>query len=218
MSTTSTAPPHASTPTMAVLTKLLVNGGTILFWYHIQSIITSTVLECMYGMPLKGLRLRRVQPGTLAYSSHRALAYIISAIGLFAYRAASELSTIPPSMYAVLHVSPYAQEADIRKSYRHLARIYHPDKVGPAYEHVFMVIHEAYSTLVDPVLRYAYDRFGHQVIHWENASSVHDYMAIGMETFIYAQISIAGIHAVNWLFSRKDARHFFGLGTYVSDR
>lgn len=202
---------------MAALNKLLINGGTILFWYHIQGILTNAVLEFLYGMPLKGLRLRRVQPGTLAYSSHRALSYLISAFGIFAYRAASELYTIPKSLYAVLQVNPYALEADIRKSYRHLARTYHPDKVGTAYEHVFMSIHEAYSTLMDPVLRYAYDRFGHQVIHWEKASSVHDYMAIGMETFIYAQISIAGIHAVNWLFSRKDTRHFFALGTYVSD-
>ncbi|WFD34106.1 hypothetical protein MCUN1_000938 [Malassezia cuniculi] len=165
-------------------------------------------------MPFKPLKLRTANPGSLASGSHRAAAYLIAAIGLFAFRLVREILDMETSMYTVLHVGYNATEGDIRKSYRELARIYHPDKVGPEKEHIFVGIHDAYSTLADPVLRFAYDRFGAQVTEWRHASSVHDYMATGMEMFFYAQLYIIGIHAFNWLISRHDARNIYTLGTY----
>lgn len=200
---------------------LLQSVGTIIFWHNIQAVVTSVVLRCAYSFPVEAMRLKTAAPSSLAAGSHRAAAYMVTAIGLFAYRVISELYELPTSMYSVLRVSPTAHESDIRKSYRHLARAYHPDKVGFEHEDVFVRIHEAYSTLVDPVTRFAYDRcalanrFGHQAIGWRHASTIHDYMANGMELFVYAQLYIVGIHALNWLVSRGDRRYNYTLGTYV---
>ena len=58
-------------------------------------------------------------------------------------------------LYAVLGVSPNANDAAIRSAYRHLARRHHPDAGGD--ERVMMVLNKAWAILRDPDRRAAYD-------------------------------------------------------------
>ena len=62
--------------------------------------------------------------------------------------------------YQILEVSKDASEADIKKSYRKLARKYHPDsKPGDtAAEEKFKSISEAYSVLSEKEQRAEYDQ------------------------------------------------------------
>ncbi len=64
--------------------------------------------------------------------------------------------------YEVLGVAKGASKDEIKKSYRRLARQYHPDvsKETEA-ESKFKEINEAYEVLADEQKRAAYDRFGH---------------------------------------------------------
>jgi molecular chaperone DnaJ len=64
--------------------------------------------------------------------------------------------------YAILGVPRDADEGDLKKAYRHLARTYHPDK-NPGdkkAEDRFKEVSEAYTVLSDPDKRAHYDRFG----------------------------------------------------------
>ncbi len=63
--------------------------------------------------------------------------------------------------YQILGVPRDADESDIKKAYRKLARRYHPDvnKDGGA-EEKFKEVNEAYEVLKDREKRQAYDRFG----------------------------------------------------------
>jgi molecular chaperone DnaJ len=64
--------------------------------------------------------------------------------------------------YEILGVDRDASTEDIRKAYRRLARMYHPDvNKSPEAEERFKEINEAYEVLSDEQKRLAYDRFGH---------------------------------------------------------
>ncbi len=64
--------------------------------------------------------------------------------------------------YEVLSVDRGANADEIKKSYRKLARQYHPDvNKAPDAEAKFKEVNEAYEVLSDEKKRAAYDRFGH---------------------------------------------------------
>ncbi len=71
--------------------------------------------------------------------------------------------------YDILGVSRTADEKEIQKAYRNLARKYHPDvcKESGA-EEKFKTINEAYSVLSDSEKRAQYDNMGHET--YTNAS------------------------------------------------
>jgi molecular chaperone DnaJ len=64
--------------------------------------------------------------------------------------------------YAILGVPRDADDSALKKSYRHLARTYHPDRNpgDKSAEERFKEISEAYAVLSDPEKRAHYDRFG----------------------------------------------------------
>jgi curved DNA-binding protein CbpA len=63
--------------------------------------------------------------------------------------------------YAILGVTPWASEIDIRRAYRDLSKLYHPDTTqlpkDDAVE-IFRQINEAYATLSNADRRSDYDR------------------------------------------------------------
>lgn len=65
--------------------------------------------------------------------------------------------------YDLLGVGRDADEGELKKAYRNLAKEHHPDRnLGDdSAEHKFKEINEAYDVLKDPQTRAAYDRFGH---------------------------------------------------------
>src|SRR5947209_602401 len=63
--------------------------------------------------------------------------------------------------YAIMGLERSASPEDIKKTYRKLARKYHPDvSKEPNAEERFKEVQEAYETLKDPEKRAAYDQLG----------------------------------------------------------
>lgn len=63
--------------------------------------------------------------------------------------------------YALLGISPWASEIEIRRAYRDLSKLYHPDTTQLSKEVAtenFQKINEAYATLSNAERRTAYDR------------------------------------------------------------
>ena len=103
------------------------------------------------------------------------------------------------SLYDTLEVSESASQDDIKKSYRKLARKYHPDvnKQKEA-EEKFKEINAAYEILSDPQKRAQYDQFGDSMFGGQN---FHD--------FARAQGGAAGLDEML-------SRIFGGLGGFNS--
>jgi curved DNA-binding protein CbpA len=60
--------------------------------------------------------------------------------------------------YAILEVSPSATQSEIKRSYRRLARKYHPDLNQQARDQHIKLLNEAYKILSDPPQRATYDQ------------------------------------------------------------
>jgi molecular chaperone DnaJ len=86
--------------------------------------------------------------------------------------------------YELLNVPRSATESDIKKSFRKLAQVYHPDKnLGKKdSEETFKEINEAYEVLMDPDKRSAYDRFGHAGVGASNQSN-NPFGGMGFDPF-----------------------------------
>jgi molecular chaperone DnaJ len=72
------------------------------------------------------------------------------------------MATPKRDFYEVLGVGRGADDDELKKAYRRLAKQYHPDaNKEPGAEARFIEINEAYETLSDHDRRSAYDRYGH---------------------------------------------------------
>src|ERR687893_19869 len=105
-------------------------------------------------------------------------------------------STMPRDPYEVLGVSREADETQIKKAFRRLARELHPDVNAhdPEAEAKFKEAAEAYEVLSDSERRRTYDTYGHE----------------GLRTGGYAP-NFEGFGSVSDLFSA-----FFGSGGFES--
>lgn len=134
----------------------LVLWGT---WSAIETVGIRFLLEAVYSNPIKSIQLKRPPPRTPAADSHWIAARIIIALGYFMYAILQVLRSTEVSAYHKFGVSPCASEKDIKRHFRDLAKLYHPDKVGLAGEVKFLQLHEIYEVISEPVLRFAYDRY-----------------------------------------------------------
>ncbi len=64
--------------------------------------------------------------------------------------------------YEVLGVTKTANDEEIKRAFRRLAKTYHPDNKQTGDEAKFKEVGEAYAILSDPQKRRQYDQFGHQ--------------------------------------------------------
>jgi hypothetical protein len=117
----------------------------------------------------------------------------------------------PPNFYALLSVSPSVDEPTLKSAFRIYAKVNHPDRVGVQGEQKFIEARDAFDVLKSGIRRWAYDRFGPEVIGWEKeCTSVGDYLERGLMASCGFYIVTAIVMVLYAIFGQS------GFGAFVS--
>jgi len=98
------------------------------------------------------------------------------------------VATTKRDYYEVLGVARGANDDELKRAFRKLARQYHPDvNKEPAAEAMFKEIGEAYEVLSDPQKRQVYDQYGHAGLDNNAAGGFQGFEGFGSFADIFEQ-------------------------------
>ena len=133
------------------------------------------------------------QPGTPLYNKHRRRIHITVVLVYLLYTIyeADYWLRASGDFYSLLGVPHDADEKVIKSRFRRLAALHHPDKVASAAfggkesggadtDAYYVTLKNAQDTLTNPTKRFAYERFGPDVLQWQHVSSIKDYLWTGL--------------------------------------
>ncbi|KAG8810383.1 hypothetical protein FRC17_002953, partial [Serendipita sp. 399] len=120
-------------------------------------------------------------PNTPAFRLQQRISFSVVILLYLIYTSVQAYLQAPPNFYQSLGVSPEVDEGTLKAAFRAFARFNHPDKVGPSGEARFIEARNAFDTLRDSTKRFAYDRFGPDVLSWASeCTTVGDYIERGL--------------------------------------
>ncbi|KAI0317414.1 hypothetical protein OF83DRAFT_1058722 [Amylostereum chailletii] len=111
----------------------------------------------------------------------RRLTYAVVVFSYLVYNFVSAASSMPPNFYDWLGVPIDVDESGLKLAFRAFARRFHPDRVGPQGTMLFTVVRAGYEALMDPAKRWAYDRFGPEILaECQHCVTPRDYLMRGL--------------------------------------
>ncbi|KAF9243188.1 DnaJ-domain-containing protein [Melanogaster broomeanus] len=114
------------------------------------------------------------------YVQHYRYTYAAVVLCYLTYNFIDASRGLPKNFYELLGVEPRPDEGALKAAFRAFARKNHPDRVGSAGEAHFIAVRDAFEALKDPVVRFAYDRFGPDVLRWKECSTMKEYLRRGL--------------------------------------
>ncbi|KKA18569.1 Membrane associated DnaJ chaperone [Rasamsonia emersonii CBS 393.64] len=150
-------------------------------WAVLPNYVTSILQNVYYGITIRAGD-PRPQPGSPRYAKHRRRIFIFVITTYLLYTLYESFYQIRAAgdFYRLLGVSPRADEKAIKSRFRRLAAQHHPDKVtngeSAGADAFFVYLKQAQDTLLDPARRFAYDRFGPDVVQWRNRETMQDFL------------------------------------------
>ena len=161
-----------------------------------SQLATSWIQTIYYGVTIRAGDPKPA-PGSPRHASHRRVINILVVAAYLAYtiyEADHDLRTAS-SFYEDLGVPFDATDRDVKSRFRRLAALHHPDKAGAdAQDDVaryFIHLKLASDTLMDAARRFAYERFGPDVVDWQKCVTVRDYVNRGVLSGILPHYGVA---------------------------
>lgn len=148
--------------------------------------VTSILQNVYYGITIRAGE-PRPQPPSPRYARHRRRIFILVVTSYLLYTLYETFHQVQVTgdFYRALGVSPLADERTIKSRFRRLAAQHHPDKRGygdgdPSDDY-FVYLKLAQDTLLDPAKRFAYDRFGPDILSWGDRKTMQDFLFAGLQ-------------------------------------
>jgi len=154
---------------------------SLLGWSYIPDFITSTLL-----------RWTRPYLRTPVTHYHYRITFALVVLSYLTYNFFEASLSTPPNFYELLEISPGADEGKIKAAFRAFARKHHPDRVGSHGADLFVVVREGYEALMEPNKRWAYDRFGADILTCKECVTQREFLTRGL-------IQSLGFHIVSGL-------------------
>ena len=156
----------------------------------LPQLVTGWIQAIYYGIMIRAGDTKP-QPGTPLYVKHRRRIHITVVLAYLAYTIyeADYWMRQAGDFYQLLGVPLDADEKMIKSRFRRLAALHHPDKISSVFgsdrdtgaaDMYFVSLKTAQDTLSNPVKRYAYERFGPDIVQWQHCSTVKDYLWAGL--------------------------------------
>ncbi|TFY58426.1 hypothetical protein EVJ58_g6420 [Rhodofomes roseus] len=114
------------------------------------------------------------------YDRHYRYVYALTVISCLFFNFRNAALSMPPNYYEMLSADPNADENALKAAFRQFARKYHPDRVGPQGEALFIDVRDAFEALKNPTTRFAYDRFGPDALQWTHCATLREYIRQGL--------------------------------------
>lgn len=154
-------------------------------------------------------------PGSPRHTSHRNNIHILVVVAYLAYtifEANHDLRS-SPSFYAELGIPVTASDREVKSRFRRLAALHHPDKTSSEDQSAgafFIHLKIASDTLQDAAKRFAYERFGPDMLGWQKCVTIKDFVNHGAMTIIlpYYAVAAATIYIFG-LFGYMDFAKFY---------
>ncbi|KJZ79545.1 hypothetical protein HIM_01014 [Hirsutella minnesotensis 3608] len=169
---------------------------SIVGWWFLPSIATSWIQAIYYGFTIRAGDPKPAH-GSPRFNAHRRTINILVVATYLAYtifEADYDLRG-ESSFYRDLGVPLTAADREIKSRFRRLAAMHHPDKAGTAdatdSAAYFMHLKLASDTLQDAAKRFAYDRFGPEMVGWERSVTIRDFVSRGVLRGILPHYGVA---------------------------
>ncbi|KIL00886.1 hypothetical protein PAXRUDRAFT_29508 [Paxillus rubicundulus Ve08.2h10] len=163
-------------------------------WSYLPDIATRQALSIVHQLSFKFFRAPPPPPGSPTYVQHYRYAYATVVLCYLTYNFIDASRGLPKNFYELLWVEPRADEGGLKAAFRAFARKNHPDRVGPGGEAHFIAVRDAFEALKDPVVRFAYDRFGPDVLRWKECNTMKEYLRRGLvNSSMYHLMTGAGL-------------------------
>lgn len=138
-----------------VSSDALASFVPLVSWLVLPNIFTKLLLQGVYQTQILSLPSNAQQQ-----QQHTQVARAVVIASYLVYTIYASLFQRQDNFYQILGISLESDTEDIRRAFRKLARIHHPDKVGGGArsEAFFILLRRAHDGLVEPTKRFAYDR------------------------------------------------------------
>jgi len=165
----------------------------LVLWQVVPPILTSFIirgLHTLFGPPPAGSRTAARQ-----YQ----LVYTLIMLGYLGYTFVQAATSVPKNWFQLLGADVGVEKEGLQKAFRRFAVKFHPDRAGKGGEDLFVRVRAGYEALQDPAKRFAYERFGDDMVQWATENPVET-LVIGLKRsvgFYIVATVLMGVMKIN---------------------